>query len=230
MARVARGRRRRYSPSAGGLGTSSSCSTRRSCRTWAPRLQRTTGCLSRPTRAAGSSRGRPPPAVFGPAALARVLGAPATSVSEARTRRTNEEQPTGVSSSLTRLSVVKKPRVKRLAGGARGVRASHHPLGVTVIVTTPSRAGTLMARCSARGVTGGTLVEAGSGAGGRPASRGRRALVSSLYLSHGVHPNPSLQKRTLVQCDIGTCSGRRHWCQWKSMLRKPVFFHTLPTD
>jgi hypothetical protein len=66
--------------------------------------RRTTGCLSRPTRAAGSSRGRPPPAVFGPAALARVLGAPATSVSEARTRRTNE-QPTAVSSSLTRLNV-----------------------------------------------------------------------------------------------------------------------------
>jgi hypothetical protein len=35
-----------------------------------------TDCLRRPTRAAGSSRGRPPPAVFGPAALARVLGAP----------------------------------------------------------------------------------------------------------------------------------------------------------
>jgi hypothetical protein len=127
MARVARGRRRRYSPSAGGLGTSSSCSTRRSCRTWAPRLQRTTGCLSRPTRAAGSSRGRPPPAVFGPAALARVLGAPATSVSEARTRRTNEEQPTGVSSSLTRLSVVKKPRVKRLAIRALGPTGALNP-------------------------------------------------------------------------------------------------------
>jgi hypothetical protein len=35
-----------------------------------------TDCLRRPTRAAGSSRGRPPPAVFGPAVLARVLGAP----------------------------------------------------------------------------------------------------------------------------------------------------------
>jgi hypothetical protein len=38
--------------------------------------QHTTDCLRRPTRPAGSSRGRPPPAVFGPAALARVLGAP----------------------------------------------------------------------------------------------------------------------------------------------------------
>jgi hypothetical protein len=45
------------------------------------------------------------PAVFGPAALARALGTLATSVSEARTRRTNEGQPTAVSSSLTRLNV-----------------------------------------------------------------------------------------------------------------------------
>jgi hypothetical protein len=190
MARVLRRRRRRYSPSAG----------------WQRRVaflrgdlagaRRTTGCLSRPTRAAGSSRGRPPPAVFGPAALARVLGAPATSVSEARTRRTNE-QPAAVSSSLTRLNVAAQKI--EVGGWARGLRASHHPLDVTVIVTTPGRAGTLMVRCSARGVTDGTLVEAGSGAGGCPRfACSTRSSVFAILVSAYSRSRP-LQKRTLVQ-------------------------------
>jgi hypothetical protein len=96
-----------------------------------------------------------------------------------------------------------------------------------VIVTTPGRAGTLMVRGWARYLTGGTLVEAGSCAA--HTSRARPSGISYACLM-AYTPTCPLQKRKLVQRDMGTLLRRRHWCRWKSMLHKPAFSHTLPTD
>jgi hypothetical protein len=93
-----------------------------------------------------------------------------------------------------------------------------------VIVTTPGRAGTLMVRGWARYLTGGTLVEAGSCAA--HTSRARPSGISYACLM-AYTPTCPLQKRKLVQRDMGTLLRRRHWCRWKSMLRRPVFSHTL---
>jgi hypothetical protein len=99
-----------------------------------------------------------------------------------------------------------------------------------VIVTTPDRAGTLMVRGWARDLTGGTLVEAGSRRAGAHTSRARPWGVSYACLMAYTQPVHCKNVSWSNEKNMGTLLRRRHWCRWKSMLHKPAFSHTLPTD